>query len=367
MEDNYRVLVVNPGSTSTKIAVFDNEKEIFSENVTHSAEKLSEFGEIQEQLDYRRETIEFQLEKARIPMSGIDIFAGRGGGLASVSGGTYIVNDRLVQDAARAASGAPHPAQLASQICASYCEKYGGKAYVVNPPDVDEYELLSRITGMKGLYRQSHVHALNHKEVAFRYCAEKGIKYANSNLIVCHIGGGISVAAHKAGKMVDSNDLLAGEGSMMPTRTGSLPAAPLIRLCFSGEYSEKQLLTIINKEGGLVAHLGTSDAREIEEMISTGNEEAKLVYDAMIYQVAKSAGALAGALEGRVDGIILTGGISHSRYVTQKLCKYLDWIAEVAIMPGEFEMEALAAGALRAVRGEEPTMTYTGIPVWTAG
>lgn len=364
MKKVYRILAINPGSTSTKIAVFYNEKEIFSQNVSHDVEKLKEFGEIQNQLDYRKKTIEAELNSAGISLKDIDIFVGRGGGLLPLKGGVYEVTDKLLEHAAQAKAGAPHPAQLASQICARYVEEYGGRAFVVNPPDVDEYCDLARITGFSDIYRASHVHALNQKEVALRYCKKIGRKYEEVNLIVCHIGGGISITAHEKGNMIDSNDLLGGEGPMMPSRSGSLPAVQLVKMCFSGKYSEKDILNRINKAGGLTDHLGTSDARVIERRIEAGDKRAKLVYDAMIYQIAKFAGACAAALKGKVEAILLTGGISNSKYVTSKLKDYLEWIAPVEIMAGEFEMEALAAGALRVMRGEEEAKEYTGIPVW---
>lgn len=364
MQNTYRILALNPGSTSTKVAVFNDEEEVFSKNISHDAAKLKEFPEIQDQLSYRRETIERELGEAGIRLGEIDVFVGRGGGLVPLVGGTYEVNDTLLADAAAAKAGAPHPAQLASQICAEFVAKYGGRAFVVNPPDVDEYCELARITGLAEIYRASHIHALNQKEVALRYCNKSGIRYQDVNLIVCHIGGGISVVAHRKGRMIDSNDLLGGEGPMMPTRSGALPAVPLVKLCYSGRYSEKELLGRINKTGGLIDHLGTADAVEIERRISEGDTRVELVYNAMIYQIAKCAGACACVLSGSVSAILLTGGISHSGYVTERLKEYIGWIAPVEVMAGEFEMEALAAGALRVVRGEEQAQVYSGIPVW---
>lgn len=365
MEKTYRVLAVNPGSTSTKIAVFDNDKEVYSKNVKHEAAKLAEFAGFQDQLDYRKETVEAELVAAGIDLDSIDVYAGRGGGLVPVAGGTYEVTEKLLDDAANARSGAHHTAQLASQICAMLQREHRGRCFVVNPPDVDEYHEIARYTGFRDVYRASHVHALNHKEVALRYCKARGLRYTETDLIVCHIGGGISVAAHKQGRMVDSNDLLAGEGSMMPTRSGALPAIPLVRLCYSGRYTEKEMINRINKEGGLIDHLGTSDAIEVEERIGQGDQKAKDVYDAMIYQIAKSVGSCACVLKGEAKAILLTGGISHSKYLTEALKEYIGWIAPVEVMAGEFEMEALAAGALRVVTGEEKALEYTGIPVWT--
>lgn len=365
MDKIYRILTVNPGSTSTKTAVFENEQVIFSQNVHHDADKLKEFPEFQDQLPYRKETIEAALDGAGIALESVDVYVGRGGGLVPCLGGTYSVTDRLVADASVGASGAPHPAQLGSQICWDYARQYGKKAFVVNPPDTDEYSAMARVTGFSDLYRRSHVHALNHKEVALRYCNKVRMEYNKVNLIVCHIGGGISVAAHQAGRMVDSNDLIGGEGPMMPTRSGSLPALSLVKLAYSGKYTERELLTRINKNGGLIDHLGTADAIEIEKRIASGDEKAKAVYDGMIYQIAKAVGACACAMSGEVEAILLTGGISHSKYVTKQLADYTSWIAPVEVLAGEFEMEALAAGALRVVRGQEEAKCYTGTPIWS--
>jgi butyrate kinase len=235
---------------------------------------------------------------------------------------------------------------------------------VVNPPDVDEFQDLARITGIKGLYRVSHLHALNQKETAIRYAASIGARYEDLNLVVAHIGGGISVAAHRKGRMIDGNDIVGGEGPMAPTRAGSLPAADLIRLCFSGKFSEKELLARCMKNGGFVDHLGSSDALEIKERIKQGDAYAKLAYHAMIYQIIKSIGAMAAALEGEVDGILLGGGLAHDGELVDKITAACSFIAPVHAFPGEFEMEAMASGALRALRGEEIVKTYSGEPVW---
>lgn len=363
MEKTIKILAINPGSTSTKVGVFENEKEIFSANITHDAEKLKEFKEVQDQLDYRSKVVEEELVNAGIDLNTIDVFVGRGGGLVPIEGGVYKVTERLLQDARIGTSG-QHPAQLASQICARFVEKYKGEAFVVNPPDTDEFHDLARVTCLKGLYRESRIHALNQKEIALRYCKEKNLSYDDINLIICHLGGGISVTAHHKGKMIDSNDIINGEGSMTPTRVGALPTVKLLKLCFSGKYTEKELYTKLTKNGGLIDHLGTSDAREVEKRISEGDKYAKLVYDAMIYQIGKEVGSMAVVLKGKVDGIILTGGMSHSDYIVSTLKEYVSWIGPITVMAGEFEMEALAAGALRVMRGGEEAKEYTGIPVW---
>ena len=228
----YRILTVNPGSTSTKVGCFEGEKELFTVNVSHEAEKLKEFESISAQLPYRKETILAALKEADIDLSTIDAFVGRGGGLLAVEGGTYEVNDVLLDHARRGANGVQHPAQLGSQIAHEFAAQYGKPCFVVNPPDTDELTLCARITGIKGVFRNVHLHALNLKETAIRHSKANGWKYEDKNYIVCHIGGGISISAHQKGKMIDGNDIVGGEGPMAPTRCGSIPAAEMIRYCF---------------------------------------------------------------------------------------------------------------------------------------
>jgi butyrate kinase len=363
MKDPCRILAINPGSTSTKIAIFEDDREIYKETIDHPAEELRNFKEIQDQLLYRKETVEKSVAAQGLALDSVDVFVGRGGGLVPCLGGTYEINETLVDHASRGMSG-QHPAQLASQICKLLMDRYGGRGFVVNPPDTDEFEEIARVSGVKGLYRESRIHALNQKEAALRYCKQAGKDYAASRFIICHIGGGVSITAHKNGRMVDSNDIMNGDGPMMPTRSGTLPYLKTLQMAFSGKWTEKELTARLNRDGGLVDHLGTADAREVERRIREGDSYAKIVYDAMIYQIGKSVGSCACVLEGKVDAIILTGGISASEYLTGALKKYIDWIAPVHILPGEFEMEALAAGALRVLRGEEEPRVYDGIPVW---
>lgn len=364
MDKIFRILAINPGSTSTKIALFDNESEIFSTNIAHGKDELAEFKEIQDQKDYRRMMVEKTMQDKGYSLEEVDIFVGRGGGLLAATGGTYEVTELLRDHASRGMNG-QHPAQLASQICGDFADKYGKKAYVVNPPDVDEFDEISRVAGLKDVFRESHIHALNQKEIALRFCAEKGVEYSSQNLVVCHLGGGISITAHRDGRMVDSNDIIKGSGPMTPTRAGDLPYVSVIELAYSGKYTKKELTNRLNKSGGLLDHFGTDDSREIEKMIASGDKYAEIVYDGMIYQIAKYIGAMAVALKGKIDAIILTGGISHSKYVVDKIMEYAGWIGEIVIMPGEFEMEALAAGAYRVASGQEQPTLYTGEPVWT--
>lgn len=363
MDKNFKILAVNPGSTSTKIALFCDYDEVFSENINHAAEDLKVFKEIQDQLSYRRDMVEKTMEAKGYSLTDVDVFVGRGGGLLSVTGGTYEVSDLLVDHASKGMTG-QHPAQLASQICKQFADKYNKRAFVVNPPDVDEFEDVSRITGVKGIYRESHIHALNQKEIALRFCASRGLKYEDVNLVICHLGGGISITAHKKGRMIDSNDIIKGSGPMTPTRAGDLPYVRVIEMAYSGEYTKKQLTDKLNKDGGLTDHFGTADIRDVIKLAESGDKYADVVYRGMIYQNAKYVGAMAVALQGKIDAIILTGGISNGKAIVALMKEYIDWIAEVVVMPGEFELEALAAGGLRVMRGEEQAKTYTGIPVW---
>lgn len=359
-----KIIAINPGSTSTKIGVFEDDKVIFMKNITHDAQELKEFAEIKDQLAYRKATIINSLLAENISLADTAAFAGRGGGLVPLSGGIYRVNDILL-DHARRCLTAKHPATLGSQIARSFAEEFGGIALVVNPPDVDEFMEKARITGIKGVYRESRCHALNQKEVGLRYAKKINKKYEDLNLVIAHIGGGISVTAHDQGRMVDSNDIVNGDGPFAPTRSGAMPANSLIDMCFSGQYTEKEIREKIVKVGGLVSHLGTSEVLEVLTMIEEGNAYAQLVLDAMIYQIAKFIGAMAVSLKGQVDAIILTGGISRSEWITQEIKNMVGFIAPVEVIAGEFEMEALASGALRILRGLEEAKTYTGIPVWS--
>jgi len=364
MDKKVRVLAINPGSTSTKIALFDDYDELFSVSVEHSREDLMPFSDISGQLDYRSETIEKTMIEKGYLMEDVDVFSGRGGGVKTVTGGVYEVTELLAGDAAAFMSGNGHPAQLGSQIAKRYADKFCKRAVVVNPPDTDEFNDVARITGVKGVYRESHIHALNQKEIALRFCASRGLRYEDINLIVCHLGGGISVTAHEKGRMIDSNDIIKGSGPITPTRARDLPYMDLIDLAYSGEYTKRELIDKCNKNGGLTDLFGTAEVRDVMKMMDDGDYYAGVVFNALVYQNAKYVGAMAVALKGNVSAIILTGGISNGKRITDLIEEHVGWIAEVVIMPGEFELEALAAGAVRIMRGEEELKKYTGIPVW---
>lgn len=359
----YKILTINPGSTSTKIAVFEDTKEIISKNISHDAKELAKYQEVSDQLPYRKEMILQFLEENKIDYSQMDAIVGRGGGLLAVEGGVYELNDLLLAHAKVGANGISHPAQLGPILANAFAEIAGCPAFAVNPPDTDELQPLARITGVKGIYRNVHLHALNLKETAIVHAKKMGKRYEDCNFIVCHIGGGISISAHKKGRMVDGNDIVGGEGPMAPTRCGALPAMELIKYCFSG-VTEKEARALCTKTGGFVSHLQTSDARDVRARMQEGDKAAKTIWEALLYQITKEIGAMSAVLEGKVDGILLGGGMVHSEELVNKITQVCSYIAPVTAYPGEFEMEAMASGALRALKGEEKTKEYTGAPVW---
>ena len=363
MDKKYKIFTINPGSTSTKIALFENEEMLFSVNVSHDAKELKKFKEIKEQFPYRKETIINELAKGGISLYGIDAVVGRCGGMGPIKGGTYEVNDLLLMHAT-GGRVTKHPANLGAILAHDFATEHGGKAFIVNPPDTDEFELIARISGLSEVTRESKSHPLNQKEVAHRYAASIGKHYEDLNLVISHIGGGVSVTAHKKGRMIDSTDNMDGDGPMAPTRAGAIPAVSIVKMCFSGKYTEKEMYDRITKSGGFVDHLGTADAREIKESIKNGDSYAKLIYDAMIYQIGKYIAAYAAVLNGKVDAILLTGGIANDTYLVEEITKMVKFIAPVKAFPGEFEMEAMAAGAIRVLTGEEKAEEYTGEPVW---
>lgn len=356
----YRIFAINPGSTSTKIALFEGEDCLFSENVNHDEETL--LHSIADQLPLRRDTILALLRENDVRLDQVDAFVGRGGGLVSVLGGVYAVDDLLLEHARTGANGISHPAQLGSMLANEFAGQYGKPAFVVNPPDTDEMCEEARLTGVAGVYRQMHLHALNLKETAIRHASTLGKRYDECNFVVCHIGGGISVSAHRQGRMIDGNDIVGGEGPMAPTRCGSIPAMKLLE--YLKDHSPSDAKNLCMKNGGFLSLLKTSDAREVASRAEQGDEEAKRVWDAMVYQIVFWIGAMAAVLHGKVDGILLGGGMVKSKALVSSITDACDWIAPVTAYPGEFEMEAMASGAIRVLTGEEATLTYTGIPVW---
>lgn len=357
-----KIFAINPGSTSTKIALFEDDNCIFSKNVSHDAKKLAEFENISEQLPYRKETIINLLDEAGQTLAGTEAFVGRGGGLFPMEGGTYEVTELLLSHAQKGVTGVAHPAQLGSQLAKAFTEEYGGKAYVVNPPDVDELQDLARMTGIKGVYRKVHLHTLNLKETAIRHANSMGQKYDDCNFVVCHIGGGISISAHCKGKMIDGYDIVGGEGPIAPTRCGSISVSDV--LTYIKEHDLDEVKKLCTKSGGFVNHVGISDALELTKRAENGDKYADMLWNTMIYQICKGIGSMACVLEGKIDGILLGGGMVYNKDLVEKIVKACGWIAPVTAYPGEFEMEAMAAGARRVLLGEETVKIYTGKPVW---
>lgn len=357
-----KIFAINPGSTSTKIALIEGENTLFSKNVAHDASKLAEFDGISAQLPYRKETILNLLSEDHVSLDDVDAFVGRGGGLLSMEGGVYEVDELLLDHATRGANGVQHPAQLGPQLANEFARQYQKPAFVVNPPDVDEMQDLARMTGLDGVYRSMHLHSLNLKETAIRHAQGMGKKYEECNFIVCHIGGGISVSAHRQGKMVDGNDIVGGEGPMAPTRCGDIPASALIKFCAGKDPREAK--GICTRTGGLVSWLGTSDALEVTRRAADGDKKAEMVWNTMIYQITKYIGAMAAVLHGKVDGILLGGGMVHNKELVAAIREACGFIAPVSAYPGEFEMEAMASGAIRVLTGAEQVKKYSGKPAW---
>lgn len=358
-----RVFAINPGSTSTKVALFEDAECLFSQTVRHSSEELARFSTLAEQLPFRAEAISNILAEEHIDLADVEAFVGRGGGLLPMEGGVYEVTDLIVEHSISGANGVTHPANLGPTLARRFAEANGARAFVVNPPDTDELCGLARITGIKGVYRHVHLHALNLKETAIRHAASLGRAYEDCNFVVCHIGGGISISAHQHGRMIDGNDIVGGEGPMAPTRAGAVPVVEILDYLEAGhKIAETRRLCM--KTGGFESLVGTSDSIEIIKRADAGDVAAKRAWDAMVYQVCKEIGAMAAVLGGDVDGILLGGGMVYTPRLVAAIDEQCAWIAPVSAYPGEFEMEAMAAGALRVLSGKEELKTYTGVPVF---
>ena len=351
-----KTLVINPGSTSTKVGVFEDETLLFEETLRHPTEEIAKYATIIDQKDFRKAIIlDFLKEKECDPRS-LDVIVGRGGLLKPIHGGTYAVSDALLADLEKGVQG-QHASNLGGILAREIGDELGLPSYIVDPVVVDELTDKARLSGMPELPRRSIFHALNQKAVARRYAKEHGARYEDLNLIVIHMGGGVSVGAHDHGKVVDVNNILDGEGCFSPERSGTVPVGDLVKMCFSGQYTQKEIYKKICG-GGFNAYLHTNDARVVEKMVKEGSAEAKLVQDAFYYQIAKDAGAMAAVLCGKVDQIILTGGIAYDPYTREVLEKYLGFIAPITVYPGEDELLALCQGALRVVTGEEQAKEY---------
>ena len=358
-EQNYRILVINPGSTSTKIGVFDNEMSIFEKTIRHDTNLINSFDSIIDQHDFRKKIILETLDEEGFNISKLDAVCGRGGLLRPIEGGTYAVNDDMLQDLREGLAG-QHASNLGGILAYEIAKALNIPAYIVDPVVVDELDPIARISGFSLIERKSIFHALNQKAVARRVAKELGKRYEELNIIITHMGGGITVGAHKSGRVIDVNNGLHGDGPFSPERAGTVPAGDLISLCYSGKYYREELMKKLVGQGGLVGYLGTNDAVAIEKMIEKGDEKAKLIYSAMAYQVAKEIGSASAVLSGKVDAIILTGGLAYGKEFVQEISNRISWIADVIVHPGENELQALAEGALRILRGEEAVREYPG-------
>ena len=350
------ILAINPGSTSTKLAVFEEETPRLTRTLRHSVEELSTFPQATDQFEFRKDLVLRELEADGIPLQ-FDAVIGRGGLFKPIPGGVYEINDLMLHDARHASR--PHACNLGCLIAADLAARIPGcRAFIADPGVTDELEEVSRITGSPLMPRITIWHALNQRAIARRYAREQGTCYEDLNLIICHLGGGISIGTHLRGRCIDVNNALDGEGPFSPERAGTLPAGPLIDLCYSGRFTREELKKRISGHAGLAAHLGTTDVPTIVSRIAGGDRYAELVLNAMIYQTAKSIGAAATVLYGQVDAILLTGGIAHSDYVISRLTERVSFLAPVHVYPGEDELEALALNALGALRGELKIQEY---------
>ena len=354
---SYKLLIINPGSTSTKISVFEDEKEIFGETLRHSSEEIGKFKHIVDQQDFRTEIILKALKDNNIDIKELDAIVGRGGLLKPILSGTYKVNDTMLKDVKESVRG-EHASNLGAIIANEIANSIGKSAYIVDPVVVDELDEIARLSGIPELPRKSIFHALNQKAVAKRYAKENSKNYEDVNVIVAHMGGGVSVGAHRKGKIVDVNNALDGEGAFSPERSGGVPSGDLARMCFSGKYTLDEILKKITGKGGFVAYLDTNDARVVETAALEGEPKAKLIHDAMGYQVSKDIGAAAAVLNGQVDAIILTGGMAYGKPMVNLIKEKVSFIAPITVYPGEDEMLALAQGVIRVLSGEEEAKEY---------
>ena len=358
----YRILVINPGSTSTKVSLFENETLRFDRSLFHDAPELLKYPHVNDQIPFRYRVILEMLEEEKVRPEDIDVFVGRGGSAQTQPGGVTRVDQKLYEDTVAAVGGSEHPAKLGVMLAWEFSRAYGKPAYTLNPTNVDEYGDYARLTGIRGLYRVSHSHVLNQKAVAEAHAKKLGRKYSDCNFIVAHIDGGITVSAHDHGRMVDGNMGADGEGAFTPTRIGSVPVLSL--LDYIEEHGVEAVRLMCSRAGGFVSLFGTADSDKIHALKEAGDPKASLVWNTMIYQICKMIGEQSAVLKGKVDGILLTGGLMRFDDIRAGIEDRCGWIAPVSVYPGELEQEALALGALKVLRGEEEALAYTGKPVW---
>ena len=357
MDNVFKILTINPGSTSTKIAVFDNEDLVFEKTLRHSSEEIGQYEKISDQFEFRKTVIEEALTEGGVKVCDLHAVVGRGGLLKPIKGGTYVVNEAMIEDLRVGVLG-EHASNLGGIIAKQIGDKVNIPSYIVDPVVVDEMNEVARVSGIPEIDRKSIFHALNQKATARRVAKEYGKEYSDCNFIVAHMGGGISVGAHEKGRVIDVANALDGEGPFSPERSGGLPVGDLVKMCFSGKYTQDEIKKRIKGNGGLVGYLNSNDVRDVQEQIANGDDKAKLIYEAMAYQVSKEIGSCASVLKGNVDAILLTGGIAYSEVFTNLIKDRVKFIADVKVYPGEDEMIALAQGGLRVLNKEEEPQVY---------
>ena len=363
MKNNrFRIFVINPGSTSTKLALFEDNIKLLQTSVTHDAEVLNSFPTANDQLGYRMKVIQDFVENNDIELDNIDAFVGRGGGCYPVPSGTFEVNDLLLNDIRNNVGRTIHPSILGVQLAYEMQQKYGGRLFMVDPICVDEYTDVARVTGVKEIQRRTESHALNLRGTAMKHCKIHGLDYKKSKLVVAHIDGGITIAAHDMGRQVDCNQGAGGEGPFTATRTGSLPLMEVLDYFEDHleDHSIEEMRRLCTGTGGFVSHFGTSDADEVYQRVLDGDKEAQVVWEALAYNIVKYIGSMATVLKGKVDGILITGRYTRFRWLLDYIREYTEWIAPIYIYENEVEQEAMCAGALRVLRGEEEPKVYTG-------
>ncbi|WP_085523423.1 butyrate kinase [Tuberibacillus sp. Marseille-P3662] len=356
---DYRILAINPGSTSTKISVFANNKAIFTTKIHYDTDHLSAYQSMTEQYSMRKASILEHLDHDGLNLSRLDAVVGRGGLLRPIEGGTYEVNQPMLSDLHQGFAG-QHPSNLGGIIAHDIGQQLNIPAFIVDPVVVDELAPVARFSGLPDVERKSIFHALNQKAVARKAAQQLGKNYHEARMIVTHMGGGVTVGTHDCAKVVDVNNGLHGEGPFSAERAGTVPTGDLIQMCYSGDYDVNELMNKVVERSGLVGYLGINDPDQIEQMIANGHTQAEQVYDAMAYQMAKEIGGAATVLCGEVDIIVLTGEFAYSKTLISKVTKRVDWIADVVVLPGEDEMQALAEGTLRVLTGEERAKQYQG-------
>lgn len=357
MNNSYRILAINPGAATSKFAVYENDKPILKKMIKYSHSKTADIEDINDQLDMRTSAVLKLLDENNISLDSLDAIVGRGGLIEPIESGVYSINEHMIEDL-KETSSSVHASSLGAIMAYEIAKSCGKPSFVVDPIVVDELDQYAKLSGFPGIERRSVFHALNQKAIA-RKCARRlGVPYENSRFIVTHMGSGVTVGAHRYGRVIDVNDAISGEGPFTPERTGSVPILPIIELCFSGAYTEQEMCEKITKKGGLVGYIGTNELEKCERLLKEGDDYATLVFESMAYQISKEIGAMVAVLEGRVDAIILTGGMAFSDRFTGSIKQRVSLIAPIHVFPGENELSALVEGALRVLRGDEEAIDY---------